>query len=219
MQNNRDVTLLSSSDASHNPETAGRAQGRDGCLCREAGHLGECPCCGGPARVSRRPSHAQIRGALRNTAGGGRETPCGNPRIHIKSSSVPCPGGGETRSEDLRGPEEPLGPLPLRSEAPGRDAAEVEALPWASLGGLKAHWGGLVDFGLAGLSPVDGSRIVEPWGLRMARSAALSVGAWGLGAEIRSRRLVWLWTSRLRGLWVTPRQPIHRRAFRDGEEG
>ena len=76
--------------------------------------------------------------------------------------------------------------------------------PWeAWRAGLQARWGALCNFGVGDLRPGDGSRIVEAWPMRMARSMALSLGAWGLGTELRTRHRLWLWTTGHAGLWTT----------------
>jgi hypothetical protein len=134
------------------------------------------------------PTHAAVRRAV----SGGR---CGTER---GGQQPPVPAGTEG---SLDPSEEPIGPLPLRLPP------QVETVPWPGFRGLNARWGGLVDFGAVALIPVDGTRIVEPWALRLARSAALTLGAWGLAVEIRARYRLALWISHRSRLWIRRLSP------------
>jgi hypothetical protein len=205
---NSDTNLLPSSHGD-DFETSGPAQGGRGRVRGQAGHLGECPCCGGSAGIYRRPSYSAVRRAVAKCAGGVTSTWRAGGQI------PPCPGTVETR-DDVSATSQPVGPLPLRGDA-GRPSGDVEAVPrqsddvmpkWDAFidglkPGLRARWGALCEFGVADLRLGDGSYIVEPLALRTARMWALNVGCWGLGTELSTRRRLRVWTSRLRGLWTT----------------
>ena len=202
--NNRDINLLSSTDGHDDCAIPGRTEGGDRSLRGEAGHLGQCPCCGGPAGLPRWPDYAAVRRAV----SGPPCSVCADVAAAAASDRVPGIASADAAGSAFMvepASEGQISALPVRCDRSERLPGEVETLPWPRLDGLKARWGGLVSFGLGGPHPVDESHVVEPWPLRSARSAALAVGAWGLGTEIRGRRrlqLARLWITGQSGLWT-----------------
>jgi len=149
----------------------------------------ECPACGGPALLPGRPApppHSVIRLAVRASWRDTLPTRC------------PTATGGHRAGD--QGPTEALGSMPLRGSERRRLPGEVEALPRRPGGLAEAlerglermqarrcwPWSQLIEAGLYGTS--IGST-AHGWPVRGWRNLALNVGARGLGAEVRLRRL------------------------------
>lgn len=160
--NDRATKVIPSTHGSNDATSPGPGSGGDS-LRGAAGHLSECPCCGGPARVHGWPDHAAVRRAVSSPP-----CPCSacteaaaaaaSDRVSgaiVERGDASCNAGHPAIVVEPPGGWA-LSALPVRREGSERLPGEMEALPRPQAvtvpagRGLGARWGRLVAFGMGG---------------------------------------------------------------------